>query len=61
LWDRWQRGKSLKAIGRVFGKPVTLDLDVLQDSQSRNPQFREIRAALNGSEGIKAFYRRDAF
>jgi len=21
LWDRWQRGESLKAIGRVFGKP----------------------------------------
>ena len=21
LWDRWQRGKSLKAIGRAFGKP----------------------------------------
>ena len=21
LWDRWQRGESFKAIGRVFGKP----------------------------------------
>src|SRR3954452_20409967 len=21
LWDRWQRGESLKAIGRTFGKP----------------------------------------
>ena len=21
LWDRWQEGKSLKAIGRAFGKP----------------------------------------
>ena len=21
LWDRWQRGETLKAIGRVFGKP----------------------------------------
>lgn len=21
LWDRWQRGESLKAIGRGFGKP----------------------------------------
>ena len=20
LWDRWQRGESLKAIGRAFGK-----------------------------------------
>jgi hypothetical protein len=20
-WDRWQRGESLKAIGRAFGKP----------------------------------------
>ena len=22
LWDRWQRGKSLKAIGRAFGNPT---------------------------------------
>ena len=21
LWDRWQRGELLKAIGRAFGKP----------------------------------------
>jgi transposase-like protein len=21
VWDRWQRGESLKAIGRAFGKP----------------------------------------
>jgi IS30 family transposase len=21
LWDRWQRGESLKTIGRAFGKP----------------------------------------
>ena len=21
LWDRWKRGKSLRAIGRAFGKP----------------------------------------
>ena len=21
LWDRWERGESLKAIGRAFGKP----------------------------------------
>ena len=21
LWDRWQRGESLNAIGRAFGKP----------------------------------------
>ena len=27
LWDRWQRGKSLKAIGRAFRQPVmTIDL-----------------------------------
>ena len=24
LWDRWQRGESLKAIGRAFGKPLSL-------------------------------------
>ena len=26
LWDRWQRGESLKAIGRAFGKPFIVDL-----------------------------------
>ena len=27
LWDRWKRGKSLKAIGRkTFGKTVIVDL-----------------------------------
>jgi len=34
LWDRWQRGESLKAIGRAFGKPsssvtVGAPLDIL--------------------------------
>ena len=24
LWDRWQRGESLKAIGRAFGKPSSV-------------------------------------
>src|SRR3974377_47454 len=23
LWDRWQRGEALKAIGRAFGKPCS--------------------------------------
>lgn len=23
LWDRWQRGESLKAIERMFGKPLS--------------------------------------
>ena len=26
LWDRWQRGESLKAIGRAFGQAVIVDL-----------------------------------
>ena len=26
LWDRWQRGKSLKAIGRAFGNRVIVHL-----------------------------------
>ena len=28
LWDRWQRGESLKAIGRAFGKPSSSTLPV---------------------------------
>ena len=23
MWDRWQRGESLRAIGRTFGKPYS--------------------------------------
>ena len=26
LWDRWQRGESLKAIGRTFGKTFIVHL-----------------------------------
>jgi hypothetical protein len=26
LWDRWQGGESLKAIGRAFGKPSSSNL-----------------------------------
>src|SRR6266849_8371986 len=29
LWDRWQRGESLKAIGRAFGKPRHRDIKSL--------------------------------
>jgi hypothetical protein len=28
LWDRWQRGESLKAIGRAFGKPSSSNFQV---------------------------------
>jgi len=33
LWDRWQRGESLKAIGRAFGKPSSNP-----SSQDRTPR-----------------------
>src|SRR5258705_2717009 len=41
LWDRWQRGESLKAIGRAFGKPsssIYFQVDCARDL----PGFRAI-------------------
>ena len=44
LWDRWQRGESLKAIGRAFGKPSSLGEThlrrVLKSSGSLTPSGR---------------------
>ena len=30
LWDRWQRGESLKAIGRAFGNGRSLSLSQIR-------------------------------
>jgi IS30 family transposase len=37
LWDRWQRGESLKAIGRAFGKPSS---SIYALAASRASSFR---------------------
>jgi hypothetical protein len=47
LWDRWKRGKLLKAIGRAFGKPsssiyflvvpVVNLIGLTSEAESRNP------------------------
>ena len=51
LWDRWQRGESLKAIGRAFGKPSSsIYFQVSPHGGIRPAQRRRSRLALTLSE-----------
>src|SRR6266581_7938662 len=51
LWDRWQRGESLKAIGRAFGKPSSsIYNQVAPHGGIRPPPRRRSRLALTRSE-----------
>ena len=51
LWDRWQRGQSLTAIGRVFGKPSSsIHNQVAPHGGIRPAARRRSRLALTLSE-----------
>src|ERR1035441_10019754 len=51
LWDRWQRGESLKAIGRAFGKPsASIYFQVAPHGGIRPAARRRSRLALTLSE-----------
>ena len=51
LWDRWQRGESLKAIGRAFGKPSSsIYFEVSPYGGIRPAPRRRSRLALTLSE-----------
>src|ERR1035437_5933299 len=51
LWDRWQRGESLKAIGRAFGKPSSsIYCQVAPHGGIRPAPRRRSRLALTASE-----------
>jgi IS30 family transposase len=51
LWDRWQRGESLKAIGRAFGKPSSsIYFQVAPHGGIRPAPRRRSRLALTLSE-----------
>jgi IS30 family transposase len=51
LWDRWQRGESLKAIGRAFGKPSSsIYFQVAPHGGIRPARRRRSRLALTLSE-----------
>ena len=51
LWDRWQRGESLKAIGRAFGKPSSsIYCQVAPHGRIRPAPRRRSRLALTLSE-----------
>ena len=47
LWDRWQRGESLKAIGRAFGKPSSsIYFHVLNSMPTRSDIERRNQAVI---------------
>ncbi len=51
LWDRWQRGESLKAIGRSFGKPSSsIYFQLVPHGGIRPAPRRRSRLALTLSE-----------
>ena len=51
LWDRWQRGESLKAIGRAFGKPSSsIYFQLAPHGTIRPAPRRRSRLALSLSE-----------
>ena len=51
LWDRWQRGESLKAIGRAFGKPSSsIYVQLAPHGGIRPAPRRRSRLALRLSE-----------
>ena len=51
LWDRWQRGESLKAIGRAFGKQSSsIYFQISPHGGIRPPARRRSRLALTLSE-----------
>ena len=51
LWDRWQRGESLKAIGRAFGKPSSSIYCLVSPHGGIRPaERRRSRLALSLSE-----------
>src|SRR5260370_37295768 len=51
LWDRWQRGESLKAIGGAFGKPSSsIYFQLAPHGGIRPPPRRRSRLALTLAE-----------
>ena len=51
MWDRWQRGESLRAIGRSFGKPSSsIYFQISPHGGIRPPPRRRSRLALTLSE-----------
>jgi IS30 family transposase len=51
LWDRWQRGESLRAIGRAFGKPSSsIYFQLAPHGGIRPAERRRSRLALTLSE-----------
>ena len=47
LWDRWQRGESLKAIGRAFGKPSSSIYFQLAPRGNSSPATAPLKAGID--------------
>lgn len=55
MWDRWQRGESLKAIGRAFDRPSSSIFGQLAPTGGIRPQLRKrsrLALTLSEREGI---------
>ena len=51
IWDRWQRGESLKSIGRLFDRPSSCIYTMLAPTGGiRPPPLRRSRLALTLAE-----------
>jgi len=51
IWDRWQKGESLKAIGRLFDRPSSSIFNVLSPTGGIRPPIRKrSKQALTPSE-----------
>ena len=62
LWDRWQRGESLKAIGRAFGKPSSsIYFQVSPHGGIRPSPRRRSRLALTLSDSAEIGQRRGKY
>jgi hypothetical protein len=62
LWDRWQRGESLKAIGRAFGKPSSsIYFQVSPFGGIRPAPRRRSRLALTLAERVRRYRALEAW
>jgi hypothetical protein len=57
LWDCWQRGESLKAIGRAFGKPSSsIYFQLAPHGGIRPPPRRRSRAKADMRCGLAIYW-----
>ena len=40
IWDRWQRGETMRSIGRIFGRQSSSEFSVISPTGSIRPPDR---------------------